>query len=288
MKIGVAGLGLMGASFARALVKKTVHEPLGYDISEEVMKKAELLGCFERRLTAETAGEIDLLAVFVYPSVFSACAREWLPYLKAGATVIDCAGTKRLVASEMKKLAEEFPSVNFIATHPMAGREFSGAEHSTASLYENCSWLVCPVRASLESVSALKNLLFEAGARKFVYTTPAEHDRVIAYTSQLCHIVSSAFVKSETRGSILGFTAGSFRDLTRVAKLNPEMWAELFLQNSDFLTEEIKFLEEKLREYRLTLETGDGEKLKELLLEGTEKKNETERAYQRFLRDGEN
>lgn len=285
MKVAIIGLGLMGGSLGRALIKKTDCSVYACDKNEDSLKKGELLGCYGERLTKENAGEVDLAVVTVYPSAFFACADEWCKYLKAGATVVDCGGNKRVAVRDMERLAEIYPDINFIATHPMAGREFSGVEHSTASLYENCSWLICAVRASLESISALKRTLKAVGARKIIHTSPEEHDRIIAYTSQLCHVVSSCMVKSPTAEKGLGFTAGSFRDLTRVARLSPEMWAELFLQNADNLIGEIESMERRLKEYRIALETGDEAKLKALLQDGTDRKISIDRSFQRFFKD---
>ena len=275
----------MGGSLGRALKKKTDRTVYACDKNEDVLKKGELLGCYDERLDAKNAEEADLAVFTVYPSAFFACADEWCKYLKAGATVIDCGGNKRVAVGDMKLLAEKYPHLNFIATHPMAGREYSGVEHSTASLYENCSWLIISVRASLESISALKRTLSAVGARKIVHTSAEEHDRIIAYTSQLCHVVSSCMVKSPTAEDGLGFTAGSFRDLTRVARLSPEMWSELFLQNADNLIGEIKSMEKRLEEYRTALEKGDEAALKKLLSDGTERKIRIEKSFQRFLKD---
>jgi len=285
VKAGIVGLGLIGGSLGRALRSKTEYEVFACDLSPDAMVKGELLGCYTKRLDCNTVKDVDLLIISVYPAAFEGCARELLPHVKAGATVIDCGGNKRIIAECMRRLAEEYPHINFVATHPMAGREFSGVEHSTAGLFENCSWLICPVSATLESISALKQTLYALGTRKIVHTTPEEHDKIIAYTSQLCHVVSSAFVKSPTASEGLGYTAGSFRDLTRVARLNPEMWTELFLQNADNLVEEIKSLEASLAEYRQAIENADKQALTDLLREGSERKLAVERSYRGFIRD---
>ena len=288
MKVAIIGLGLIGGSMGRALIKKTGAIVYANDISPDVLLKGELLGCYNERLTDENITDVDLLVIGVYPRAFSECAEKWLPKLKAGATVMDVCGNKRMVVGAMRELSEKYPSLNFIATHPMAGREFSGVEHSTASLFENCFWIICPVVADIESISALKRALSAIGARKIIHAEADFHDEIIAYTSQLCHVVSSAFVKSESAEKLTGFTAGSFRDLTRVAKLNPDMWAELFLENSDNLVPEIQNIINNLGDYLAAIESGDRERLITLLQDGADRKSAVEKTYQRFIRDDEN
>ena len=154
----------------------------------------------------------------------------------------------------------------------MAGREFSGVSHSTASLFDKASMILVPVSASLKTTQRIKELSLSIGFNSVVITTAKEHDRIIAYTSQLAHIVSSSYMKSPTATSVMGFSAGSFRDMTRVARLSPEMWSELTIENADFLVQEIDNIINNLTDYKKALKNADKEQMKKLLADGNEKK----------------
>lgn len=286
MNIGIIGTGLIGASVGRAVLAKTPHRTFGRDVSREALDKAFAAGAFTGELDMSNAADMDVVFVCVRPSAYAAATDWLLPLLKGGAVIADCCGTKRRVAAEMARQAGVRGDVSFVATHPMAGREFSGAEHSTATLFENCFWIFCPIMCEKGHLLHLEGLVRSLGTRRVVYSTPEEHDRKIAYTSQMCHVLSNAYIKSpEAEGT--GYTAGSFRDLSRVARLDADMWTELFFENSDNLLTEIDFFSQKLAEYRAALADGDGERLRLLLAEGSDRKNTVENAYRKFIKDGE-
>ena len=162
----------------------------------------------------------------------------------------------------------------------MAGREFSGITHSKATLFEKASILFVPLDTPAAVVTKVKKVFLQAGAERIVVTTAEEHDKMIAYTSQLAHVVSSAYVNNKSALKHHGFTAGSFHDMTRVAKLNSEMWSELMVENSDYLTKELDVLIKNLKDFRGAISGKDKESLKELLEKGNKIKIdiETERA----------
>lgn len=276
MNIAVVGLGLIGGSLGRAIVKKTAHKVFGYDVDPAVMLKAELMQAYHEPLSDENSSDIDLILFAVRPAAAVASMRGFVGKLKDGAIVLDCCGTKRKIAAEMRALADTYPDIHFIGGHPMAGREYSGISHSTAGLFEKAYMIITPVSASIEARAAVKSLFKELGCEDTVITTPDRHDKIIAYTSQLAHVVSSAFVKSPTSGEHAGFSAGSFRDLTRVAKLDAAMWTELFLDNADNLTGEIDGIIKNLADYREAIANKDGARLEALLTEGTQRKEEAE------------
>jgi prephenate dehydrogenase len=172
----------------------------------------------------------------------------------------------------MQDLSERYPHLDFISTHPMAGREFSGVNHSTATLFDRASMILVPVKAGLKQIAFLKAYSLEIGFGTVVITTAEKHDEIIAFTSQLAHLVSSSYIKSETAAQFMGFSAGSFRDMTRVARLSPEMWSQLTIDNSDFLIKEIDSIIGSLTEYKNALIDKDKEKMKDLLADGNEKK----------------
>ena len=274
--VGIVGLGLMGASFGRVLVKNG-YKVYGADKSEAVMKKALLANAYSEPLTQKNAGEVDLLVIAIFPRDFEGAAREYLPALKAGAVVGDFCGNKRIVTEAMRRLSGERPDLVYVGGHPMAGREYAGVEHSSVRLFDGASMILVPVTEDLFVLSELKKFYLSLGFGEVVVTTAEKHDEMISYTSQLCHVVSNAFIKSETARSHDGFSAGSYRDLTRVARLNPDMWAELMTDNRDRLKGELDRLIDDLKRYSDALGAGDEAALKALLAEGDRIKREIDK-----------
>ena len=272
MNIGIVGLGLMGGSFGRAICKSGEHNVFGYDVNEQVMLKAQLLKAINQPLTKENANQLDLLIVAVFSRKFKEVVQEFLPFLKDQAIVIDFCGIKRTIISQMQELNKLYPNIFFIGGHPMAGREFSGIEHSQCNLFNKASMILVPIKEDIFVESKLKNLFLSIGCDKVVITDAKTHDKNIAYTSQLCHIVSSSFIKSPTAEKHFGFSAGSYKDMTRVARMNADMWAELVLDNSDYVVEELDIIINNLNEFKNAIASKNGKKVKELFEEGNNKK----------------
>ena len=272
MNIGIVGLGLMGGSLGRALCKLTENKVFATDKDEEAMMKGALLKAYHERLTHENAAEIDVLVMALLPSAMPSVAEEYLPLLKDGAVVTDIAGVKRPVVALMKELSAKFPSLSFAGGHPMAGREFSGVAHSAVNLFEGSTVLLVPVDSPLETLAALKNLYTSVGAEGVVITSAEEHDKMISYTSQLAHVVSSAYVQSPSAHRHYGYSAGSFRDMTRVARMNADMWTELMTDNADYLAEEVRDIADRLDAFAACLEKGDAAALHDMLERGNETK----------------
>lgn len=272
MKVGIIGLGLMGASFARTLKKAGGHEVYGFDKSSDVMRKADLIGMLDGVLTTENADMLDMIIVALYPRDFKAVIEPYLPRLKSGAIVTDFCGTKRLVVSEMREMKKDYPDLFFVGGHPMAGREFSGIEHSITSLFDRASMIIVPVTEDIARLDALKKFYLSLGFGEVMVCSADYHDGMIAFTSQLCHIVSNAYIKN-TRAEVHdGFSAGSYRDLTRVARLNSKMWSELMIDNRDYLSGELGEIIGHLAEYKQALDDNDEERLAVLLEEGNRRK----------------
>ncbi len=271
MKIGILGLGLMGGSLAKAS-KRENFAVYGYDLNPKTVEKALRIGAIDYALTEENAGEIDILVVSVYPSGFESATEKFLRLLKSGAVVCDFCGVKRKIVKAMEKMAESCPDINFVGGHPMAGREVSGLESSLENLFERASMILVPVCISEEKLSEVKQFFLSCGFGSVVCTDAENHDAMIAFTSQLCHIVSNAFIKNNTAKRHFGYSAGSYKDMTRVAKLDSNMWTELMSANRDKLTLELDELIENLSLYRDALSRGDDEDLKRLLEEGNQMK----------------
>ncbi|MBQ9756217.1 MAG: prephenate dehydrogenase [Clostridia bacterium] len=272
MKVGIVGLGLIGGSLGRAIVSKTSDRVYAFDISESALRTGQLLNAYHEVLDENNVKELDIIFFSLYPDALEKTILEYCPLLKDGCIVADCCGNKRRIASQMKELAIKYPNLQFISTHPMAGREFSGVAHSTVNLFDKASMILVPVRADIATIAMLKEYSLSIGFGSVVISTPDQHDEIIAFTSQLAHLVSSAYIKSDRATQFMGFSAGSFRDMTRVAKLSPEMWAQLTIDNADFLVEELDSFVNHLNEYKTALKEKDREKMKALLADGNERK----------------
>lgn len=269
MKIAVAGLGLIGGSLAKAFCSLPDVCVLGYDIDNTTIMRAKLVEATHGVMTEDNIKECDYIFVALYPEATQDFLQRFAPHIGKNTVVVDCAGTKRAVCEEGFKLAKEY-GFCFIGGHPMAGTQFSGFKYSRASLFDKASMILVPAKdEKLEVLQALKELLVKVGFKSVTITNAAEHDRIIAYTSQLAHVVSNAYVKSPNARVHKGFSAGSYRDLTRVAKLNSAMWAELFLDNSDNIAAEIDGIIAELEKYSKAIKENDRETLEALLDEGT-------------------
>lgn len=274
---GIVGLGLIGGSFARGYAQAGVRV-LAWDPDEDVMVAASM-GTVSGELNDETLGECDIIVLACYPE---ACI-EWLEaHAQAladatdteaimGPVVIDTVGIKGIVCERAFNLARE-NGFYFVGAHPMAGTQFSGYAHSRADLFEGAPLVLVPPAVDdslkLELLSQVREMVRPLGFGKFSVTSAEEHDHVIAFTSQLAHVVSNAYIKSPTAQEHHGFSAGSYRDLTRVAHLNASMWAELMTDNAQYLSQELTYLLDSLAAYRDALEKKDEGQLEELLAEG--------------------
>lgn len=277
MNIAVIGLGLIGGSMAKTLKKYTPHTILGMDTDPQVIFKAKLLEAIDAELTPERLAICDMVLVATWPKAAVDYVTENAACIRKGATVIDLCGVKRAVCEPLFRVAQENGFL-FVGGHPMAGIEYSGFDHASASLFQNASMILTPPSGlSIQVLAELKHFFRELGFARVVITTPEDHDRVIGYTSQLAHVVSSAYVKSPEAMQHHGFSAGSFRDMTRVARLNPGMWTELFLLNREPLLGELDALIGHLNEYRDALQSADAERMSALLREGTERKEIVDR-----------
>ncbi len=274
MKIGTAGLGLIGGSLARALTDSGKHEVFGLDRNRSSVLAAKMVGAIAGELTEENIGECEMIFIALYPKATVEFMEKYAPKIRKGAIVTDCGGVKRPICNPCEKLAEENGFI-FVGGHPMAGTQFSGFNASRGNLYKNATMILTPKdNTDIRILERLRNVLNDAGFGAINFTSAEEHDKVIAFTSQLPHIISNAYVKSHTAVKQKGFSAGSYRDLTRVSKLNEKMWTELFFENKDNLCDEIDFLVERLQEYSAALKSDDREGLVALLKEGTDSKKQ--------------
>lgn len=259
------GLGLIGGSFCKTITARTAHTCYGVDTDGAVL--AEALSC--GAITAATAdlSAADMTIVCLYPGDTIAFLLANATAFKKGSVIIDACGIKSAVVAAVTASLEK-NGITFIGAHPMAGRALFGFAYSTETLFEGASLIITPTELTPAEKLAEVVTFGEVLGFKPMITTAANHDRIIAYTSQLAHIVSSSYIKSPTLAQSEGFSAGSFKDLTRVAKLNEDMWTDLFLLNRTALIQEIEEIISHLDEYHDALLQGDDAQLRELLKRG--------------------
>ena len=277
MNIGIVGLGLIGGSLARAIRANTAHTVWGADLQRPVVYRAKLLEVIDEELTEDRVGACDILILALFPRDTVEWVRSHAAAIQKGAVVVDCAGVKQAVCAPCWEMAEQ-NGFTFIGGHPMEGVAKLGFENSRRDMFVNASMILVPHRnLDIETMKKVKDVFDAIGFTRYEIATPEKHDRIIALTSQLAHVVSSAYVKSPTALEHRGFSAGSFRDMTRVAFLNEKMWAELFLWNREDLRRELRGLIGRLEQYDAALAAGDEERMAALLREGREIKTELDR-----------
>ncbi len=272
MNIGIIGLGLIGGSMAKAISENTTHTALGYDKSESVIYRAKLIGAISQEFSLQNPSVCDMIILALYPKDTVEVFKEIAPLLKEGTIVIDCCGVKKNICQEIRPVAKEY-GITFIGGHPMAGIEKSGLDYSYADMFKKSAMILTPYSdTDISVLYSVKQFFLEMGFETITIKKSDEHDEIIAYTSQLAHILSSSYIKSPTAPRHKGLSAGSFGDMTRVAYLNEVMWAELFMENRHNLVFEIETLIKHLSEYKDVIKSGDEESLVELLHDGRIKK----------------
>ena len=276
MIIGIVGLGLIGGSAAKAF-KAAGHVIYSYDIDSRIVGFAQLEGIVDAELSADNLGKCDLVLLTATPQAVIGYISENARYISSSALVVDFCGTKRAVCEKGFALAAEY-GFTYVGGHPMAGLQYSGYKYSKETLYNGASFIMVPaVHDDIVLLDRVKQALGPLGFKKFVVTTADFHDRMIAYTSQMCHVVSNAFIKSPSAKFHRGYSAGSFRDFTRVSRLNENMWTELFLENKEALLNELDLLINSLHEYRQAIVADDADTLRGLLRDGRVAKEEAEK-----------
>lgn len=266
--VGIVGLGLIGGSLAKALTKNTPHTVLGYDIKKDSINQAIEDKVISAELNEENLSQCDIVIIALYLNGTIEYIKNNATYFKKGSVVVDCCGVKREIHDEIFELMYE-NSVFYIGGHPMAGNEFMGYNASKDCLFENATMIICEdEKSNSVAIKAVEILFLEIGFGKITLTTAEIHDVIISFTSQMPHIVSNCYVKSDTAKRREGFSAGSYRDLTRVARLNVDMWTELCLSNREYVIDEIDTFIKNLAEYSTALQNNDEEKFRQLLTDG--------------------
>ena len=275
MNVGILGLGLIGGSLARAYALAG-HNVYAAEKDDSMLSFAMLAGAVQGKLEEAAIGQCDLILLAIYPDGSASWLENNAHLVSPDALVMDCCGIKEDICRRCFPLAQKH-GFTFVGGHPMAGSQFSGFKYSRATLFKGQPMvLVPPVFDNIELLDRVKEALKPCEFGFFSVTTAKEHDKMIAFTSQMPHILSNAFIKSPTAQNHKGFSAGSYRDLTRVAWLNAPMWAELFMENREKVLYELNFYIESLRAYQQALEAQDIDTLTALLEEGKKRKEEVD------------
>ena len=281
MNIGIIGLGLIGGSFAKAY-KSAGHTVFAREIDKSILDFALLSGAADAPLDHAALRTCDLILIALYPRATIEFLEETAQYIKPDTVVIDCCGTKKSVCEAGFRAAARY-GFSFVGGHPMAGIEQSGFKYSKANMFKGAPMIIVPpVYDDIMFLDRIKRLLAPAGFGRLTVTTAEKHDAMIAFTSQMAHLASNAYIKSPTVLEHKGFSAGSYGDLTRVAWLNETMWSELFIENRGHLLYELDLFIASLREYRAALQTEDFDKLEYILYEGKRLKEEVDRKKDRL------
>ena len=275
MKVGILGLGLIGGSLARAYALEG-HTVYAMQRNENMLSFAMLSGAVHGKLNEETIPQCDLILLAIYPEGSASWLERNAHLVSDSALVIDCCGTKKAICRRCFPLAEKY-GFTFVGGHPMAGSQFSGFKYSRADLFDGAPMvLVPPVFDNVTLLDRVKDALKPCHFGMFSVTTADDHDKMIASPSQMPHLLSNAFIKSPTALGHKGFSAGSYKDLTRVAWLNSQMWAELFLENKDNILFELDYYMDSLKAYRDAIAAEDMDTLTCLLEAGKLRKEEVD------------
>ena len=224
MNVGIIGLGLIGGSMAKSVKAHTAHTVWGSDLDAETMTLARMSGAIDAPLTAENLPQCDLILIAICPGAAIQWVRDHAAQIAKTAILVDLCGVKRVVVEALAPIAAQH-GFAYIGGHPMAGRERGGFTASSDSLFSGASMILTPdKRTDMQLLETLKAFFLDIGFAGLTFSDPEEHDRIIAFTSQLAHIASSAYVKSPEAQRRRGFSAGSFKDMTRVARLDENMW----------------------------------------------------------------
>lgn len=274
MKIVIVGLGVIGGSFAMALNEAGYKEVFGIDTNQETIKKAEELGIIKKGSPKgeEFLKEADLVIISIYPKLVKNFVESNKDNFKNGAIITDATGIKGMFINEITKILPE--NIDFVFGHPMAGREKRGIDFASSKVFKGANYIITPVeRNKEENIKVIEDLAYEIGFKRVRRITPEFHDEMIGFTSQLPHAMAVALINSDEEGRDTGsFIGDSYRDLTRIANINEDLWSELFLGNKDNLLKAINNFELQLDLIKKAIYDNDKEALKQYFIKSTKRR----------------
>ncbi len=265
-KVLIVGLGMIGGSYAEKL------SALGFEVGAIVRRPEVLDYALERGLiahgrievTREYVSQFDLVISALYPKAFVEWVRKYQDFFKSGAVITDVTGVKRAVVPAVQSILRE--DVEFVPSHPMAGRERSGVEFADSKVFAGANFIITPTeRNTPEGIELVRSLACILGFRHIAVLSPEAHDEMIGFLSQLTHCIAVALMDCKESEHLVEYTGDSFRDLTRIARINENMWTELFLENRDELLKQMDLFLEKFTQLRDALAKGDEDTMKEMM-----------------------
>ena len=268
-KIGIIGLGVLGGSYAEALHYAGYEHIIGVDIDEASIETAKSLSWIEEGSSdPKILSDCDIVISCLYPGVFVNWIKDHQDVLKPGTLLSDVTGVKRVVVEKINQ--ELRPDIEFIACHPMAGKEFKGIKYADAGRFQAANFIIVPTEHSSEqAIETMRTLAEEMHFKTITCLTPEEHDKMISYLSQLTHVIAVSLMNANDNDSLALYTGDSFRDLTRIAKINEEMWPELFILNKDYLIHDIDQFVHELHDFRDLVQNEDVEGMKKKMISST-------------------
>ena len=273
MKILIVGLGLIGGSYAEALSKKG-YEVGAIDQKQEAIDFALRKGYIASGKTSvdkDYVGKFDIVVFALYPHAFVEWIEKYQNCLKSGAIVTDVTGVKGGVVCDVQNALRK--DVEFIAAHPMAGRECSGVENAKAEIFEGANYIVVPTEKNTqEAIELCKDLGRELGFKHISELSVKQHDETVGFLSHLTHCIAVSLMVCKESGHLADYTGDSFRDLTRIAKINDEMWSELFLANKDEIVEQMDLFEQHFDKLKKCIESDDREGIREMMRLSTKRR----------------
>lgn len=274
LKILIVGLGVIGGSYAMALKAAGYNEVYGIDIDLETIKKAKALGIIKEGYSKgkDVIKDMDLIVISLYPRLVKDFILENREYFKAGSLITDVAGVKELFVQEILDILPE--DVDFIFGHPMAGREKKGIDYASKEVFRDANYLITLTEKNKkENIELLEKIIYDLGFKNIKYVSPSYHDKMIGFTSQLPHAIAVALINSDEEGRDTGkFIGDSYRDLTRIANINEDLWSELFFENKENLLEAINSFLNELNKIKSALLNDDEKLLKELFIKSSRRR----------------
>jgi len=270
-KIGIVGLGLIGGSYAIALRDK------GYEVGaiarrQETIDYALNNGIIDHgriSVDKEYVSQFDIIVFALYPKIFIEWIEKYQDYIKPGAIITDVTGVKGSIVYKIQEILRD--DVEFIAAHPMAGRETSGVEYATKEIFKQANYIVTPTKKNTEeAIELCEELGRELGFATIARLSPEKHDEMIGFLSQLTHCIAVSLMTCRDTTSLTAYTGDSFRDLTRIAKINDEMWSELFLLNKDMLLSQMDIFMDSFMKLRECIADDKKEEMREIMRTSTE------------------